>query len=270
MNDKPFRSNIEQLTLDDNNNISLIGCGGTGSHIACGLARIVHTLESLGDTKTRSLTFYDPDTITPANCGRQLFSPAECGLGKAEALRMRINMAYPGMRIYARNEKFEDPSYARNHIVIIAVDSGKSRRGIYEALKETTTQGCYNFVIDCGNTDKVGQVILGENPDFQPQDGSGEALPHIKHPELIDESKDDETPSCSLAESLARQDLFINMQCATYALDMVWKLLRNAKLEYTEAFFNMTKGSTRAKAKTIEMPALKLNKTIMPETMKAA
>ena len=37
------------------------------------------------------VTVFDPDTVTEANIGRQLFSGSELGLNKAAALATRIN-----------------------------------------------------------------------------------------------------------------------------------------------------------------------------------
>ena len=37
------------------------------------------------------LTAFDPDTVTEANIGRQLFSETELGLNKATALVTRVN-----------------------------------------------------------------------------------------------------------------------------------------------------------------------------------
>jgi PRTRC genetic system ThiF family protein len=62
-------------------------------------------------------------------------------------------------------------------------------------------------------------------------------------PELLDESlEEDPRPSCSLAESLDQQDLFINQAVATFALNLLWRLFRDGKIEYHGGFINLATG----------------------------
>lgn len=70
--------------------VFVIGAGGTGSQVATGLARISVALQALGHPGLH-VTVFDPDTVTEANIGRQLFSGSELGLNKAAALVTRIN-----------------------------------------------------------------------------------------------------------------------------------------------------------------------------------
>ena len=61
--------------------VFVIGAGGTGSQVATGLARISVALQALGHPGLH-VTVFDPDTVTEANIGRQLFSGSELGLNK--------------------------------------------------------------------------------------------------------------------------------------------------------------------------------------------
>ena len=70
--------------------VFVIGAGGTGSQVATGLARMSVALQALGHPGLH-VTVFDPDTVTEANIGRQLFSGSELGLNKAAALVTRIN-----------------------------------------------------------------------------------------------------------------------------------------------------------------------------------
>lgn len=70
--------------------VFVIGAGGTGSQVATGLARMSVALQALGHPGLHVKVF-DPDTVTEANIGRQLFSASELGLNKAAALVTRIN-----------------------------------------------------------------------------------------------------------------------------------------------------------------------------------
>lgn len=69
--------------------VFIIGAGGTGSQVATNLARMSIALQALGHPGLH-VTVFDPDTVTEANIGRQLFSESELGLNKAVALVTRI------------------------------------------------------------------------------------------------------------------------------------------------------------------------------------
>ena len=64
--------------------IHVAGAGGTGSQVITNLARMNVALQALGHPGLH-VTVFDPDIITEANIGRQLFSETELGQGKATA-----------------------------------------------------------------------------------------------------------------------------------------------------------------------------------------
>ena len=70
--------------------VHVIGAGGTGSQVGTNLARMDMALRALGHPGLH-VTVFDPDTVSKANIGRQLFSESEIGLNKAVALVTRIN-----------------------------------------------------------------------------------------------------------------------------------------------------------------------------------
>ena len=70
--------------------VNVIGAGGTGSQVLTCLARLDTALRGLGHPGLL-VTVYDPDTVTEANIGRQLFSPSDTGLNKAQCLVTRVN-----------------------------------------------------------------------------------------------------------------------------------------------------------------------------------
>ena len=49
----------------------------------------------------------------------------------------------------------------------------------------------------------------------------------------------DDTPSCSLAESLFKQDLFINSTIAQLGASLLWNLLKTGMTEYRGFFLNL-------------------------------
>ncbi len=48
-----------------------------------------------------------------------------------------------------------------------------------------------------------------------------------------------EDPSCSLAEALGRQDLFINSILAQYGAQLLWRMFRELRIEYHGLFLNL-------------------------------
>ena len=85
--------------------VHVIGAGGTGSQVATNLARMDMALRALGHPGLH-VTVFDPDTVSEANIGRQLFSASEIGLNKAVVLVTRINRFFGGTwTAYARQER---------------------------------------------------------------------------------------------------------------------------------------------------------------------
>jgi hypothetical protein len=57
---------------------------------------------------------------------------------------------------------------------------------------------------------------------------------------LLDESdKNDDTPSCSVAEALTKQDLFINPALANLGASLLWQLFREGMLFNRGFFLNL-------------------------------
>jgi PRTRC genetic system ThiF family protein len=65
-------------------------------------------------------------------------------------------------------------------------------------------------------------------------------------PEAVDDKLDatDDQPSCSLAEALEKQSLFINRAMALHGLNLLWKLFRTARLEAHGVFVNLATDRT--------------------------
>jgi PRTRC genetic system ThiF family protein len=223
--------------------VNLIGCGGTGSQVLTALSRINHTLTALGHPGLH-VTTYDPDTVTEANLGRQLFSASDTGLNKAVILTTRIN------RFFSTGWKAVPDFYACEpaNILITCVDNVKSRMDIAEKMLSQPVEG-YDYSkplywLDFGNTQNSGQVVLGTFGEIrQPQ--SQKYIPVGKLPcitERFDLSKVDEResgPSCSLAEAIEKQDLFINSTLANTGSKLLWKLFREGMTNQAGVFLNM-------------------------------
>ena len=234
-----------QFLIHNTPHIVLIGAGDTGSQMLTGIARMSFALGSLG-LPVPTVTVYDPDTVSQANIGRQLFSPSDIGQSKAHVLVNRIN-AYFGFRWTAKAEKFAKAGHPDN-LFVSCVDSRSSRLEIYQGI--ATRNG---YWLDLGNTNHAGQAILG-NSDFGcstwQKRKKFNLLPTVADlfPEILDTSipDDDGTPSCSLAEALAKQDLVVNQIVATHATELLWQLLRHGEIQHHGFFFDARAFSLQA------------------------
>ena len=56
---------------------------------------------------------------------------------------------------------------------------------------------------------------------------------------LKQSEQQDDTPSCSLAEALEKQDLYINSSLAQMGSSLLWGLFRNGLTEYRGFFLNL-------------------------------
>jgi hypothetical protein len=72
-----------------------------------------------------------------------------------------------------------------------------------------------------------GEKVVGYLPKITEMDG---------YTQVRDE---DSGPSCSLAEALERQDLFINSTLAQLGCDLLWKMFRHGKLEHRGLYLNL-------------------------------
>ena len=232
--------------------VNLIGAGGTGSQVLTALARMNHVLTELNHAGL-SVRLWDDDVITEANLGRQLFAESELGFYKSVALINRVNRFF-GTNWKAETQKFEKDdlgklqSNMKSEIYISCVDSVKSRFDIAEILNELKIDKGYyrnqcKYWIDFGNSQFTGQVLLSTIGDIrQPNSEKYETvenLPFITEEfgELLKISEEeDNTPSCSLAEALEKQDLFINSTLAQMGSSLLWNIFRNG-LTVNRGFF---------------------------------
>lgn len=234
--------------------INLIGAGGTGSQVLTCLARMNHALTELNHAGL-SVRLWDDDVITEANLGRQLFAESELGLHKSVALINRANRFF-GTDWKAETQKFEldslnkMPDNGSANIYISCVDNVEARFGIAEILNKLNTFGYYSnrayYWIDFGNSQYTGQVLLSTIGNIsQPKSEKYktiENLPFVTEEfgELLKQSEvEDDTPSCSLAEALEKQDLFINSTLAQMGSSLLWNLFRNGMTEIRGFFLNL-------------------------------
>lgn len=234
--------------------VNLFGGGGTGSKVFTALMEMNHSLNELGHAGL-SVRLWDNDIITQANLGRQRFADCEIGLYKSVALINRANR-FSGTNWKAETTRFERtslgklPQYAPATIFISCVDNVKSRFELADMLKELSNGKYYRnqpkYWLDYGNSRHTGQVLLSTIGEIQqPNSKKYEtvaSLPFItdEFGELIKQSEnEDNTPSCSLAEALEKQDLYINSTLAQMGSSLLWNLFRNGCIENRGFFLNL-------------------------------
>lgn len=229
--------------------INLIGAGGTGSQVITALARMDTALIGLGQAGL-DVTLWDDDVITQANLGRQLFAESELGYYKSDILINRIN------RFFGTNWKSKTEKYTiknadnKSHIYISCVDNVKTRFEIAEILKKYSSSK-YEFIrplywLDFGNSQNIGQVILSTIDEIsQPNSKKYETIGKLdfitdQYADLLKHSEEmDDTPSCSLAEALEKQDLFINSSLAQLGISLLWQFFKQGYIDKRGFFLNL-------------------------------
>jgi PRTRC genetic system ThiF family protein len=235
--------------------VNLIGAGGTGSQMLTSLARMNQAMLALNHPGLM-VNVYDDDTVSPANLGRQLFAESEVGLFKAVALVNRINRFF-GTNWKAVTQRFEketvyhSPNGGKANLYISCVDTAVSRFDISELLADFKQGHNYGrekplYWMDLGNSRDTGQVVLATIGALD-QPKSKKFAPVGNLPFVTDKFKDllamadetDNTPSCSLAEALTKQDLFINSTLANMGSSLLWQLFREGVLFNCGFFMNL-------------------------------
>ena len=228
--------------------VCLIGAGGTGSQVLTALARMSHSLQALGHAGFQ-VSLWDDDVITEANRGRQLFAECEVGLTKASALITRSNRFF-GTSWKAIEKPFNTATVKDRAVLYIScVDTAAARFEIAEVLSSISGQRHYSdfprYWMDFGNGKDTGQVILStigsiEQPASKRYE-TVESLPFVteEFAELLMQGDANDLPSCSLAESLERQDLFINGVLAQMGCSLLWQLFRNGMIIQRGIFLNL-------------------------------
>jgi len=227
--------------LSDRVLIGLVGAGGNGSQMLSGLARLDAAICALGHPGL-DVIVYDPDEVSEANLGRQLFAPADVGKNKAAVLVTRIN-AWFGTRWISVPHRFERAQEGDLGILISCVDTASARVAIGRAAAQQRA----TYWLDLGNRAADGQVVLGIPAWNKTHEAYVYRLPTVLElfPELAaGDVKGDDAPSCSLAQALERQELFVNQAVVTAALQLLWLLFRYGRTTWCGAFVNLSTGRT--------------------------
>jgi PRTRC genetic system ThiF family protein len=233
--------------------VYLIGAGGTGSEMLRKLGRMNEAMNALGHPGLQ-VTLIDDDRVSEANLVRQEFGEAELGMHKAVALINRIN-EFHGTNWKAAAQRFTStncgrlPDGSMANLYISCTDTVSSRFDIAKTLNRLPYQNYRQtkplYWMDLGNSRYTGQAILSTITDIQ-QPASEKfrtvaLLPMVTDEffDLLEGQQDNGEPSCSAAEALQKQDLFVNPAIALYGAELLWQLMRNGMTEYRGIFMNL-------------------------------
>jgi len=229
---------IDPRLLERRVNVHLVGVGGNGAQMAARLARLDIAMRALGHPEGLRVTAWDPDDVSEANVGRQLFSPHDVGHNKAVLTVHRLNLFY-GLDWTSVPRRYEPGGLSNDACVVVScVDSRSARR----ELHRSTRGACY--WLDLGNTESTAQVVLGQPQARHQWDEQmyGPRLPVVTelYPEILDASvPDDNAPSCSVRMSLASQGLFVNDAVVTFGCQLLYRLFSQGRLSVHGAVINL-------------------------------
>lgn len=234
--------------------VFIVGAGGTGSQVITNLARMNMALQALGHPGLH-ITVFDPDIVSEANIGRQLFSESELGQNKAVALVTRINRFFgytwiaEGCHYPLRRKENQENSPLAN-IIITCTDNIRSRLDLWKFLKNYRETNANNektpiYWMDFGNAQTTGQVLIGNVRNKIKQPTSKEYIPMPQMNVITEEvsystvKEIDSGPSCSLTDALNKQDLYINSMLAQVGCDILWRMFKEGSTLYRGAYVNL-------------------------------
>jgi len=235
--------------LEKSINVTLVGVGGSGSNVFDALCQLHHGLLGVGHPYGLSVTVFDDDSVDLPNIGRQRFAPSDVGQNKAITLVNRYNLAY-GLNWESRPVRFEAKSFRNNipDLLITCVDTISTRKEIANFVRKSKIKNKNVLWQDYGNGLKKGQTIIGNLYNCKNK------LPNVydlyNELEVLEE---DNEPSCSLAEAIQSQDLYINRCLADAGVNILWQLLRTGEIDHHGVFIDL---------KTSENKPLKINKDV--------
>ena len=116
--------------------VHVIGCGGMGSRVAEGLARL-----GVGSNGFSGINLYDDDYFDPHNVANQWLDWSDVGSAKAEVVAHNIHRINPRLLVDCRVEAVTDVSRFKG-LLFLCLDSMNARRQIVDSLTDTSSVTC--------------------------------------------------------------------------------------------------------------------------------
>lgn len=245
--------------------ITLVGCGGTGSHLASGLATLMGEL--IERDIECALTLIDGDVVEAKNVGRQLFAKGDIGKPKALVLANRLIQSF-GRPVLHRHTHIDERDIKDTfvasdpqtlNLVIGAVDNPAARAIIAQAVERAKG---HLWWLDCGNEKHSGQVCIGNIAEARHMLHASLGMvsqlpaPHVVYPDLIavPKAKKAKAASCAELTAAGEQGLMVNRMVAAHALAMLDAFLIRGDLHYFSSAFDLVWGG--ASSMVIDAPTL--------------
>ena len=254
--------------------IHVVGCGGTGSNLLIQLAKINLALHKLGHPGIH-VTAWDGDKVDEFNPGRQSFSDADIGLHKTTVLIERINR-FHGFDWTAKTEYVTQQTVMEGHAQVVKNTGSENQNPIFmvigcvdnlhtrDGLARCSKFNSASYYLDFGNDADYGQFLLWNTSKIEQPPKEELSVPtranlknlwerfgiarnrwesnrkgrHANDKARVTDRTD--MPSCSQAEALTKQDLFVNATLAIAGANFIWKLIRQKVTTIQGASINLT------------------------------
>lgn len=247
--------------------VLLVGCGGTGSHIAQSLARLAYHVSQKPGLPPLIVTLLDGDVVESKNVGRQLFSAGDVGTNKAQALAARFSAVF-GLPIAALPRMLGDwrsPELDRTSdryrspygVIVGAVDGPSGRTAIRELMKRDSD---WRLWLDCGNEQLDGQVVVGGATTPEQLRGafkvpglcSALPAPSLVYPDLLKQDTRAHVTrlDCDEAMLTDAQSLMVNQAMAAIAGQYLYAITIGRRLTTFETRIDMGSLSMRSQPTT--------------------
>lgn len=207
--------------------IVMIGCGGTGGHVAPHLYRLLYSV-----FRPSAVILCDGDIVEKRNLVRQNFVSCDLGRNKAEVIAERYSAAF-GMacRYVPRYIESADelrsllrPERADALVILIgAVDNNRSRQMCNDVFYSARDL----VYIDSGNGFANGQVVCGVRKGGRTMRKPVAGF----YPDILDPT--DKFPSelsCAEASVSSPQAMTANLMAATLTLCMLYNIIAGGEL----------------------------------------
>lgn len=212
----PFFITPQNFASDRKVRVVVVGAGGNGSQLLGHIGRLDRAIRAqLG--KGLDVTVFDPDCVSEANVGRQVFGVHDIGFNKAIIMVHGVNTKYD-LDWHAEPKAFDPKRHASFDLLVGCVDSGRFRHALGQFWHSRPTDSLW---LDLGNGADSGQVVLGHLG--KPGSRSELRLPNVYdlYGDQLLTGDHDDMPSCSLAEALQRQHWSVNPATVSAAVPIL-------------------------------------------------
>lgn len=223
-------------------NVTLIGCGGTGSLMLSELNNLSGIMIRLGG-QGLNVTAFDGSFVSDANVYRQTFHAIDQGHNKAAVLINRLNQ-WQGTHWTAIPEHFDHTHsdiLSKTDLLITAVDLPSVRYAISCCIKSKSTNS-HAMWLDLGNGDTSGQVYLGRLNSHNTKENFIPSPAELFGSQWLELMKTEvDVHSCSSEEAISKQSFGINGMLARSASSMLlFPLLRNGSIDNNGLFIDLS------------------------------